>query len=221
MIQIAKSVRTIYLVRHAESIKNLENIHGGKGDILTAKGIEQLPAIIERIIASSPINSNNSIIFHSQSVQTYETAFRLAENMKLKIVKTDLLNSVYLGKLNDLSDENAKRLYPTEHALMTEWRARKIEIADLKPIGIESPIAYWNKGIEFVSSLVKENNIVICSTSTMIMLTHLLIGNSTLSGGGYKNIPIKNAQIICFNINSEKIFINRINTDNDLMEFLM
>ena len=221
MALFANSVNSIFLVRHAETIKNIKNIHGGSGDFfLTSKGIEQLDTISERLIASNCNNSCSSIIYHSNSVQTRDTASGLADIMGLKTIETSLLNSVYLGKLNGLSDEEAKQFHPVEYAIMSEWRERKIEITALIPIGLEDPFTYWDKGIKFISSLNKNINIVVCSTSAMIMLSHLLTGHSPLAGGGYMHIPMGNAQILCFNIDDGKAHLNEHISDSDLIGYL-
>ena len=218
---ILSAVSIIILVRHAESIKNLRHIHGGDGDLLTNEGIEQLIGIKNRLIKCGCSDSDNSIIYHSQSIQTRETAIKLSELMGIDVIKSDLINSAHLGKLEALSDEEANRLQPFEYKLMTDWRKRKIEIMALKPLGIENPLLYWNKGERFISSLTKKNSIVVCSTSTMIMLTHLLIGNSPLQGGGYKHIPISNAQMICFNVDNGRTNVNEKDSDSDLLEYLI
>jgi len=222
MVLATSSVHDIILVRHAESIKNIKDIQGGTGNFfLTEKGIEQLDAISKQLIASGCDDPSKSIIYHSTSVQTRDTASGLADRMSLNTIETSLLNSICLGKLSGLSNEEAKQLYPTEHTTMLEWRKRKIEVTDLISIGLEDPFAYWDKGIKFISSLTIKTNIVICSTSSMIMLSHVLAGRSPSHGGGYKHIPISNAQIVCFNIVEGKAYINKSISDEKLIEYLL
>ena len=220
LIKLDTNVERVILLRHFESIKNINNIHGGSGDVLTVFGREQAMQIHDQLTYFE-INHSTTSIFHSNSVQTKESAQLIAGYFGLKTCETSLLSSINLGKLNGISDAVASENFPQEYELMKQWRKRKIEVDSLISIGMESPAVFWNRGIAFLSSLNYFNNIVICSTSTMILLLHILSGNSYLPGHGYYSIPIKNAQIVSFCFSEGKPRLDSKKTDKELLEYLL
>ena len=217
---IPDCVSTIILIRHVESVKNIRNIHGGCGDALTPEGVGQILTICNRLVAFNYLCPISTIIYHSQNIQVRETAVKLNVKLRVGISESSLINPAHLGRLHSLSDHEAKNEYPVEYELMQKWRLREIDIASLKVVGIEDPCTYLGKGKTFISSLIKKNNIIICSTSAMIMLTHLLAGRSPVPGGGYKHIPINNGNMIFYQNIKRSIIINEQYTDKHLLEYI-
>jgi len=215
-----EDVSRVILLRHFESIKNTSNIHGGSGDILTDWGRKQAIPICDKL-TNLEINKGTVSLFHSNSVQIRESAQIIANNFDIKPVETSLLSSINLGRLNGISDADALEQFPKDYELMEQWRKREIEIDALRPIGMEAPELFWGRGVKFLSLLNCFNNIVICSTSTMILLSHILCGNSYLPGHGYCHIPIKNAQVVSFDFSRRMPHLDSKNTDKELLEYLL
>jgi broad specificity phosphatase PhoE len=213
------SVRNILLVRHFESVKNIKDCHGGLGDVLTEKGISQMndvASVLDDLTKKMPVSS----LHHSQSIQVVETASLISSKYGICPIEHSELKSVHLGQLDAISNKEANAMFPDAHSVMSLWRERKIEIHALSKIGIENPETFWNRVASVISSLHTELNIIVCSTSSMILLSHMLRGVSYLPGNGYLHIPIDNGQTIDFDLAYGKSVLNREHTSKNLVEYL-
>ena len=61
----------IILIRHAQSLKNLKNIHGGKGESLTELGRKQASDLADRLFKIG-VSYDNATIAAPQNIQTKE-----------------------------------------------------------------------------------------------------------------------------------------------------
>jgi len=216
---LKNSVRNILLVRHFESVKNIMDCHGGLGYALTKKGISQLNDVV--IVLNNLIkNMPDSSLHHSPSIQVAETAALISSRYGICPIEHMELKSAYLGPLDAISNKQANDMFPDAYRLMSLWRERKIEIHSLSNIGIENPESFWNRVALVISSLHTELNIIVCSTSIMILLAHMLRGVSYLPGNGYLHIPISNGQTIDFDLVHGKPIINEVYTSKNLVEYL-
>lgn len=188
----------IVLVRHAESVKNLGDIHGGKGMQLTPKGREQCAILVGKM-KSWGINKDNAVLLFSESVQTKETAELIEKQMGMPSEPIKGGATINLGVASGLSNDEVKHRFPEVYNNLVKWRNKEIEIADLHIPGMESAEGFFNRGLTILSS-VRENcyNIFVVTTSLFILLANILLGKTVRRSGGYKHMDVRNAEIALF-----------------------
>lgn len=188
----------IYLIRHAESIKNLKDVHGGTGMSLTERGRQQA-LNIERRLASYGINNSNALMFFPNSVQTKETANIILQNLDIPVLEIQNFKTLDMGVASGLSNEEVRQRVPSVYLSLNDWRNKRIDISELKIDRMENPAHFYARGLDMLKN-VQENkhNIFVVTTSLYIVLSHILLGNTVDSGGGYIHLNIANAQQTCF-----------------------
>lgn len=205
----------IILMRHAESIKNVKKIHGGHGEELTDKGVNQAEEIAE--IIRTQIDYKNLKIFSSTSYHTNATAKIIAERLNLSVEQPIHFKPLNLGIADGLSEEELTRIAPETQKLFEAWRRREIDIKKLKVSGMESYLDFWHRGEEIISSLPNNCNVLLsCSNSLMILLAHLLLQHHPDKTDSYKHISIKNCGIIVFDTDFKQFELDSKLTNVDL-----
>lgn len=193
----------IILIRHAQSLKNIKDIHGGDGERLTFVGKEQANHLVD-ILKGIGVQQNNAVIIHSMNIQVKETADILSS--KLNIAKHYISDfaPLHLGVVHGLSNEVVAMKYPQEYEALLKWRRREIEICDLAIPEMDNPIDFYNRGLNILSELQEEKyNIFIATNSLYILLLNILLGNTCKKGGGYKHFDIPNCGITMFEKNRD------------------
>jgi len=101
----------IYLIRHGESISDIEDRYGGDyDDSLTEKGISQV-----RILADKLKDKEIEIMFHSPKKRAAETAHIVGQSLKVKLkLIENLRERNNYGILTGLTKSEAKQKYPEE-----------------------------------------------------------------------------------------------------------
>lgn len=205
----------IILIRHAESVKNVKKIHGGQGEALTDKGVNQATEIAELI--SNKIGRESLKIFSSTSYHTNATAKIIAEYLKLKVEQPIYFKPLNLGIADGLSEEELTKNFPEAQKLFEAWRRREIDIKKLKIPEMESYLDFWNRGESIISELPKNCNIIlVCSNSLMILLTHFLLKNHPDKTDSYKHISIHNCGIIAFETDFKNFELDNQFTNVDI-----
>lgn len=206
----------IILVRHAQSLKNIKNVHGGPGERLTAKGRKETDLLVRQLIDIG-VNSNNSVIIAASSIQTKETAKIISEKLNIDNFEMSDFRPLYLGLVHGMSNELVYKKYPDIFRLLMEWRNKKIEICDLKIPEMESPFEFYNRGLKILDKVhYGKYNIFVATNSLYILLLNILLGNTCFEGGGYKHFNIPNCGISVFNIgNNGKYELDIFTTNVD------
>ncbi len=203
----------IILIRHAQSLKNIKDIHGGSGESLTSKGRNEVSSLVEKLVKMG-VNCDNSVIISAPSIQTKETAEIISK--KLNIINFDIPNfkPLFLGVVHGLSNELVLREYPDVFRLLSKWRNKELEICDLKIPEMENPVEFYNRGLKILDKLDKgKYNIFIATNSLYILLLNILFGNTCLKGGGYKHFDIPNCGITVFNKKNGNYELDRHQTN--------
>lgn len=186
-------VLSLHLVRHAESEKNLANIPGGRGAGLTVRGRMQAAQIAERIKSFGTVDW---LLLTAPSLQTFETAEIIGAVTGLSPIVEPLLRGIDLGELAGLPIEHAEFRFPASAASMQLWRDGNIEISDLKIPGLESPWAFYRRGLEAYFRMPRKGDVMLfCNTSVMILFVHIFNRVTPRSGDGYKVIQFDNIEI--------------------------
>lgn len=197
----------IILIRHAQSEKNLKDIHGGNGESLTSLGKEQANALAVRLFELG-ICPDNAVIAAPQNIQTKETAEIISNKLALPKYDISDFRPLYLGIVHGLSNEVVADKYPEISNLLFQWRNKELEICDLAIPEMENALEFYNRGLKVLDKLNKEKyNIFIATNSLYILLLNILFGNTCMKGGGYKHFDIPNCGLTMFNEDSDGKFI--------------
>lgn len=189
---------TIILIRHAESFKNLKDIHGGQGEALTDYGKFQTNIVSDNL-KKIGVCSSTAVIIYAENVQTKETAEIVSRNLEVPARLLPDYRPLYLGIVHGLSNSEVAERYPKVFSLLQQWRKKEIEICDLKIPKMESPENFYFRGLQILKKLDKGKfNIFIATNSLYILLLNILLGNSCEKGGGYRHFNIQNCGISVF-----------------------
>lgn len=189
---------TILLVRHAESIKNINDIHGGTGDELTRLGLAQAEKLVETL-RKIGVKEDNAVITYAPSIQTIRTAEAIIKSLNIQSCVLMDFKPLYLGVAHGLSNEEVKKRYPAVYNTLTRWRKKEIEICDLEIPDMENHIEFYNRGLKFLNNIVAcKYNIFVVTNSLYILLLNIMLGNTPQKGGGYKHFDIQNCGITLF-----------------------
>jgi len=107
---------TLYIVRHGQTVDNLENrIQGHTDSPLTELGVRQAQAAADRLASE-----HFAAIYSSDLGRAVRTAEMIASRHGLPIQTTPLLRELNLGVAQGLTREEFEGRYPEEHRL---WRS--------------------------------------------------------------------------------------------------
>ncbi len=192
----------IILIRHAQSEKNIKDIHGGDGESLTVFGKIQAECLTERL-SKIGANQKNAWLVYPENTQTLETAQIIATITGIPTHNISDFKPLHLGVVHGLSNEVVARKYPKCFELLVRWRNKDLEICDLCIPGMEAPDTFYNRGIDVLKS-IKEGcyNIFVATNSLYILLLNILFGNTCKRGGDYKHFDIPNCGITIFEKNT-------------------
>ncbi len=110
-----KGTTNILLIRHGESIANLEKIFLGQKNMdLTIKGVEQA-----NCTASFLSNMNIDAIYSSDLTRATQTAKPLSENMNIELTLDARLREIDAGEWDLKPWGNLPSLYPEDYSLYT------------------------------------------------------------------------------------------------------
>jgi broad specificity phosphatase PhoE len=178
-------MKRIILVRHAESIKNINDKHGGLGLELTQKGVSDV-----NIFASDFEYEIDEILIvpRKQCEQTAEIISRL---LSLDFNPSKFLSPFYLGVLDGLSKEEAKLQYPCVANRLEQWRSGLLDISELNIPESSCPEDFYEcldtglKNIMCISNTV----MIIGTRSVLVGLWNVLHNYRPQHGGNYREVP--------------------------------
>ncbi len=205
----------IILLRHAESVKNIKKIHGGSGEVLTSKGVQQAKAIADQI--DKYTRPGHLRIYTSTSNHTRYTAEIIAEKLETKLEPPFDFRPLYLGVADGISEDQLMKQHPDVHILFQKWRRREIDIKKLLVPQMESYMDFWRRGQKIIEHLPNDSDVVlVCSNSLMILLSHYMLGNNPEYTDYYRHFDIQNCGMIVFDtLDYERFRLNdQISTVN-------
>lgn len=99
----------LLLIRHGESVADIEKRHEGRADFsLTERGEQQVEKLAEYLSK----HYNITEIYCSPLKRAYSTALAIATKCDLQLIKENALMEINNGHLAGLKYEDAERLYP-------------------------------------------------------------------------------------------------------------
>ncbi|MDR2720598.1 MAG: phosphoglycerate mutase family protein [Nitrososphaerota archaeon] len=204
MFRISTDYATFIFIRHAESEKNLQDIVGGTGDKLSLKGKQEVTELSKKFLALTDLSKRYNVI-SSSTLQTTETAEELAKSLKTDLIVTDAVSSAVLGIVGGLNNSQIASKYPDVFKRFVAWKNQEIEAVDLQIPGMESPENFWNRITGYLKTFSKgTNNVIVCSSSVMILVANLVLGKRPYKGGGYKYVAVNYCDTIAFDLQTDQ-----------------
>ncbi|MBA6262207.1 histidine phosphatase family protein [Colwellia sp. Bg11-12] len=181
-------MKRIILVRHAESIKNINDQHGGLGGELTPKGVSDTKFF------SSNIEYEIDGILIVARKQCEQTALIISRLLSLDFNQSEFLSPFYLGVLDGLSKGEAKEKYPDVANRLDKWRDGLLDISELNIPKSSCPVTFYeclSTGLKNQMSIT--NSIMIVGTrSVLVGLWNVLHNYQPRHGGKYREVPWNN-----------------------------
>lgn len=196
-------------IRHGESEKNLKDIYGGKGDILTDDGIEQIKNAcfkIKQVINEDEIKPK--IYISVKRLHIIETA---------QIIQNEVDHSgtfisskykpVRLGIIDGMPKERQRELYPDAVAALEKWNEGKGDIKDFYVEGLQPADEYFDQIKDFLEELPdNEIYILVGTRSDMSALKNVILENDPKSHMGYKYYESDYAEIFVADLDEKGKF---------------
>lgn len=202
------------LVRHAQSYKNLNDIHGGNGDSLTPCGTRQAQLLAGMF---DFFTMGNASVFSPENIQCVETAQIIAQKLNTPVKTLKDLRPLDLGALHGKTNAYAKENHPRAYNSMQQWRKGEIDIKQLEIPGMEDVNGFWARGKNILKQTNdSRTNIIVCTNSLFILLSHIMLGNDPKKGNDYKHISLDNCDMIAFGQNNGKYIPIPLLTTNSL-----
>lgn len=193
----------ILFLRHGESYKNLQGIHGGRGQCLTEKGVQEVKSILSKIQDNS-FDKTNTIIFGNNSQQVKETINIFTSNFNFNPIIDDRIRGIYLGVADGVSRKYLEKYYPNDLMKLDLWNAKKISISELEVTGMEKVNDFYNRVIDFIHSCKNNQDtntfVVVCTTSIMIMIINLIALGEKFNYESYYHYAVKTGDHILANV---------------------
>jgi broad specificity phosphatase PhoE len=124
----------------------------------------------------------------------------LSLQLNLPVIVAPELRSINLGVLSGIPIDKARTLYPEDSASMDAWRCGGLEIGELKIRGMEDPIEFYLRGLRYlIDALIREDQgseIIVCTTSIMILFHNLKLRRTPRIGDGYRAKECKNTEVV-------------------------
>ena len=151
----------IFIIRHAETVGNIENRLTGRCDYeLTQKGEET-----SKILAKELEKIKFDIAYASTADRTSKTIKPLAEKNKLEIIKLEDLSEMYFGKYDGWTWENVNKENP-------KIKERQIKINSIEGIEEQETMEHVAvRMLQCIMKIVKNNEgktILVCSHGVAI-----------------------------------------------------
>lgn len=196
----------ILFVRHGESLKNIQGIHGGSGQCLTEKGILECNSVISKI-QTYELNNKRTIIIGHNSKQVVETMNIFSLILNCPSIFDERIHGIHLGVANGVSRKDLKILFPNDALMLDQWRARKISIKDLKVTNMEVVDDFYYRINDFIHSCKKNKDfntfIVVCTTSIMIMIINIIALGANFNFKSYYHYNVNTGDYVFANIKTD------------------
>lgn len=204
-------------VRHGESIKNINEVHGGDGYSLTNKGKQECFDLVKKIKSYDHKYHNKLVVGHNVK-QVTETINIFVSKLCCDSINDDRIRGIHLGIANGKSKDELKIISPLDAKNLELWRSKKLTISELKVTGMEPIDSFYeriNNFLKYCYCSEKYNLfIVVCTTSVMIMIVNLYLLGDEFSFNQYRHIKINPADFFCYDYNNNKMEL--IETSIDL-----
>ncbi|HEX8000865.1 MAG TPA: histidine phosphatase family protein [Pyrinomonadaceae bacterium] len=152
-------VKSIYLIRHAESVKNIgERFGDPKAQFsLTDEGIRQAENLAKLLsMELEDYDPENIVIVSNQESRANQTARVLYEKLHLQLLVLDELNPIDSGYLSGMSELDAWNLYPEIMRKKEKYRKGLLDGYQLMYPGGESVVHFQGRVMKAFFSVISE-----------------------------------------------------------------
>lgn len=192
---------TFIFIRHAESMKNLKEITGGGGEVLTEHGINQANILVDKLCKQ--IYTENCEVISSDMIQAEQTARIIANKLKAPFYISGELRPADMGVVSGLTQKEMQQNYPAIYEQLNLWRNRQIEACALAIPNMEPPDMFWERILNYLKSLCTGGiKIIVCTRSVLVLIFNYIHMNSPKPGGKYKHVHINNCETIAFKLDA-------------------
>lgn len=179
---------TVHLVRHGEARKNLAHVHGAGDQTLTPRGVEQLAVVAARLAAHRD-GPSYPLVLHQPEERAALSASLVAADLGLETEVVEGLSGVRMGVTYGLSDEEVRVHYPGIARAQEAWRAGESKELPVIPgaEGLDAFATRIRSALDLITQhhVSRRHAILVCTTSTLNMLSHLLQNDGVLRRGAY------------------------------------
>ncbi len=167
---------SIFIVRHAEALKNIEKIHGGGTQDLTTRGISQLLKSIDDL--KPKLLNRNANIFYQKEGRSKKTAEIIGQKLKAETRIAKQIYGVGLGVIANLNEDELKIQYPEVSQILEAWKNNGAKLDDHPDVPRREHMVDFAVRIRnglFDILMPDIDTILIGTTSTINMLNHLML----------------------------------------------
>ncbi len=189
MIRAPQTMR-LHVARRAEAIKNIEKRHGGGDQRLTPRGERQARGIGHYLLENLGVELGEVSVIHQPEGRSELTAKHVGEIVAARrITRCDDLVGINLGVRNGLSEAELAERFPEVTAGLANWMANKgFNVPDVpggEPMD-DFAVRIRRGMIENIPSAAPNGDLVmVATTSSLVMVHHLLDQDGTLSTNDY------------------------------------
>lgn len=213
--------RKLFLVRHAQSYKNIRDEHGGIGDSLASEGIRQCRKFCS-FLRSEELRIDNTILFWHSIPQVAETASIICAENGYRSVCDERLKGIHLGVLAGLSRGDALRLFPEPARRLELWREGRMTIDGLDIPEAETAFDFHQRARSFIDQRIwpnKTRNILTIATrSTMIMILNIFLLGENFNFKAYRVYDLDCASVTKLIFSRIKVSLKYLNYTDFLKE---
>ena len=189
---------TLFLVRHPEAVKNIEDRHGGKGSVLTTHGRLQC-VNLGRFFQERFRNKPEPLLIGHEVQHVLETLDKLGTALATDYVTDERLRGIDIGVLAGLSKEEASRRWPESAAHLEEWRIGARGIDRLSISGAEDVDNFRTRVDAALAAMVQAARsravISILTRSTLIMIINLVRLRENFNFSAYRRYEFDPASL--------------------------
>ena len=178
----------IYVMRHGEAYKNLAKVSGGGDQRLTPRG-EMQASVLGAFLLQASGGSEYLRIVHQPEGRSEETAKRIGAITLATVYVDPRLKGVGMGDVAGLSQQELEEQYPGVAKGMAAWRASGGKLQRPKVPGSEPMTDFANRvhrGLLENVEFAKNGLAIVGTTSTLVMLRHLLQRDGEFSRPDYE-----------------------------------
>ncbi|WP_226963600.1 histidine phosphatase family protein [Tetrasphaera sp. F2B08] len=127
------------MIRHAESIKNIDSQRGGPGRPLTARGEAQALDVSHVLLVSG---HHWDVVITGPGEHVVSTSQIVSKQLALRSIVSDCLSGIDLGVLAGLTEAEMAIQQPRAWAVFQAWDRREIAMSEFVVAGKESGTSF-------------------------------------------------------------------------------
>lgn len=196
--------------RHGQALKNLKNVYGGEGSLLTETGTKQVEEFAKKLnqlktVFDLPIN----LYVSTDRIHLIESANIIKNELGLREFLFDEdYSPINLGAFNGISRNDQKILYPQASEAHKQWEKGIIDVGEFECLveGMQTASSYMKNFSKFLSNLPDDTiSILLGTRSDLICFKNIVNHQSADEFMGYKFYDIDFMENITATIMNDEI----------------